>query len=367
MIIRTLFGGTGKARRACLLSYSIIAFSCFSLASCSMIDEDRSDCETSEIDYELTLITNISTEIQTQLETKTTLTTETDFELAQSLRDHLKNIFTDFAHDVDLSFYDTKDDSVRLQHDEHIMDANQASYTLNLPMREYMHLAVANILRNNLVSLDDDERCHPSKLHQIMADTIDSHETGLFTARLPMNVLEGVNQKFNVRLFMANCAACLVIDTQGYDASQLKVYSTGFATDFNICDSIFRYSDQPPIVRTTKLETSGDKMGFCSVSFPSQDMFRTRTVIETEDPFIAQPGEESMWEFRVYMPQPDKSRTRGDEHVTETKLYVKDPLKPGQLKIIMGRINPDGSVSVEVPEVSTSVTLDWKPGLVIEN
>ena len=72
-----------------------------------------------------------------------------------------------------------------------------------------------------------------------------------------------------------------------------------------------------------------------------------------------------MWEFRVYMPQPGKARTRANEHVTETIIYVKDPLKPGQLKIIVGRINPDGSLSVKMPEVSTSVTLDWQPGLII--
>ena len=336
-----------------------------SLTSCSMIDEDMSDCEQSKIDYELRLITNISTEIETQLETTTSLSTETDLLLAEELREHLSNVFTDFAHDVDLSFYDTRNDSLRLQHDQHIMDANQASYTLHLPMREYMHLAVANIIDDPLISLVQDERCHTSQLQQRDRDTIDSHNTGLFTARLPMNVLEGVNQNFNVRLYMANCAACLVIDPQGYDTSGIKVYSTGFATDFNICDSIYRYSALPPIVRTTKLETSGDKIGFCSVSFPSQDLFKTRTVIETEAPFIAQPGEESMWEFRVYMPQPGKARTRANEHVTETIIYVKDPLKPGQLKIIVGRVNPDGSVSVNVPEVSTSVTLDWQPGLII--
>ncbi len=96
-------------------------------AGCSMIDEDQSDCEKSKIDYELRLITNISTEIETQLETETTLSTEANLELAQALRDHLSGIFTDFAHDVDLSFYDTVGDSLRLQHDEHIMDANQAS------------------------------------------------------------------------------------------------------------------------------------------------------------------------------------------------------------------------------------------------
>ena len=354
-----------KSHRRLLLACCIIALSFLGLASCSMIDEDLSDCEQSKIDYELRLITNISTEIETQLETTTSLATEADLLLAEELREHLSNIFTDFAHDVDLSFYDTHDDSLRLQHDQHIMDANQASYTLHLPMREYMHLAVANIVNDPLISLVQDERCHTSRLQQLDRDTIDSHNTGLFTARLPMNVLEGINQSFNVRLYMANCAACLVIDPQGYDTSGIKVYSTGFATDFNICDSAYRYSAQPPIVRTTKLETSGDKIGFCSVSFPSQDLFKTRTVIETEAPFIAQPGEESMWEFRVYMPQPGKARTRANEHVTETIIYVKDPLKPGQLKIIVGRVNPDGSVSVNVPEVSTSVTLDWQPGLII--
>ncbi len=335
-----------------------------SLTSCSMIDEDMSDCEQSKIDYELRLITNISTEIETQLETTTSLSTEADLLLAKELRKHLSNVFTDFAHDVDLSFYDTRDDSLRLQHDQHIMDANQASYTLHLPMREYMHLAVANIVDDPLINLVQDERCHTSQLQQRDRDTIDSHNTGLFTARLPMNVLEGVNQNFNVRLYMANCAACLVIDPQGYDTKNIQVYSTGFATGFNICDSVFRYSQRPPIVRTTRLETNGNKIGFCSVSFPSQNL-KTRTVIETEEPFIAQPGEESMWEFRVYIPQPGKTRTRADEHVTETILYIKTPLKSGQLMIIEGKINPDGSVSVKMPEVSTSVTLDWQPGLII--
>lgn len=69
-----------------------------------------------------------------------------------------------------------------------------------------------------------------------------------------------------------------------------------------------------------------------------------------------------MWEFRVYIPQPGKTRTRADEHVTETILYINTPLKSGQLMIIGGKINPDGSVSVNEQEVSTSVTLDWKPG-----
>ena len=115
------------------------------LLACSSIDEDLSDCGSDyELNYELRLVTNMTTELQTQL------TTQTDVNIAQALRTHLQNIFTDFAHDVDLSFYDTQGDSLRLHHDEHIMDANQASYTLYLPMRQYMHLAAANVVNNNV-------------------------------------------------------------------------------------------------------------------------------------------------------------------------------------------------------------------------
>ena len=106
------------------------------LSGCSVIDEDQSDCDYSKIEYDLTLVTNITTEIETQLETQ--LNTQLEMELGVQLKDFLSGIFTDYAHDVNLSFYDTHGDSLRLQHDEHIMDANQASYTLNLPMREYM-------------------------------------------------------------------------------------------------------------------------------------------------------------------------------------------------------------------------------------
>ena len=337
-------------------------------AGCSMIDEDQSDCEKSKIDYELRLITNISTEIETQLETETTLSTEANLELAQALRDHLSGIFTDFAHDVDLSFYDTVGDSLRLQHDEHIMDANQASYSLNLPMRRYMHLATANILDNQLVTLENDERCHRSILQQTRRDTIDSHETGIFTARQPMEILEGIDQYFNVHLYMANCAAMLIIDPKGQDTNGIRVYSTGFATDFNICDSLFVYPENSPIVRTSQLKVNGESgpVGFCSVTFPSRDTRHTRTVIETEEPFIAEPGEESLWEFRVYVPHQESNNTRSEEKVTETVLRIKEPLRAGQLKIIKCWVGSNGEVHPLNPEIGTSVTLDWKPGLEIE-
>ena len=331
------------------------------LTSCSTIDDDLSQCKTSKIEYDLTLVTNITTEIQTQLETS--LNTQLEMELGIQLREFLGDIFTDHAHDVDLSFYDTQGDSLRLQHDEHIMDANQASYALNLPKREYMHLAAANIVDNELVDLVNDEHCHHAILYQERNDTISSHTTGLFTARQDMEVLEGVDQNFSVHLYMANCSAALVIDTQGYDVSRMRVYSTGFASGFLVCDSSYVFSDRPPIVCTTKVAKpeNPNEVAFCSVNVPSRDPAQTRTVIETTEPFIAQIGEESLWEFRVYVPVTDG--TRQGESITETVLRIREPLRAGQLKIVKCRVNENGVVVPDNPEVSTSVTLDWKEGL----
>lgn len=338
------------------------------LVACSVIDEDLSNCDRpvppptppgpeeplAEVNYDLRLVTNITTELQTEL------TTQTDILLANALREHLSDIFTDFAHDVDLSFYDTQGDSSLLQKDKHIMDASQASYTLNLPMRQYMHLAAANVVDNEQVVIGNDIRCHTSMLLQGIRDTIDSHETGLFTARQPMEVLGDVSQHFNVHLYMANCAAALVIDPKGYgQMDRIRVFSTGFATGFSICDSVYHYEDKPPFVRTQAVTIEGaTERAYCSVTFPSREPSPTRTVIETTEPFIAQPGEASLWEFRVYVPQ-------ADGKITETILRVREPLRAGQLKIIKVWIGEQGAIVTDDSEVSTSVTLDWKEGLEI--
>ena len=121
---------TMKVRRYIIERLLTAVLATVLLSGCSLIDDDPGKCgytESYELDYELELVTNMTTEIQTQL------SAETDISVAAVLKAHLSDIFTDFAHDVDLSFYDTKGDSIRLHHDEHIMDANQHSYTLYIP------------------------------------------------------------------------------------------------------------------------------------------------------------------------------------------------------------------------------------------
>jgi hypothetical protein len=327
---------------------------CWLMAGCSVIDDDLSGCspkeENFELNYQLRLVTNMTTELKTQL------TTMTELSVAEALKTHLKNIFTDYAHDVDLSFYDTDSERERLKHDTPIMNANQKSYTLSLPMRQYLHLAVANIAGNNVIGLTGDEFSHSSILKQATPTVSDgtsvgilpSHTTGLFTARQPMEVLEGVDQTFNVRLYMTNCAATLVLDPKGQSYSDLEVYATGVADAFYVSDSTYVYPDAAPLIKADKVETGNDLLCYCSVNFPSRDAApaTARRSASTNS---------SLWQYKIYL-------TKTDGTITETVLDIYEPLKAGDLKVIKGELDSDGSVRPYNSSVGVSVTLNWNSG-----
>lgn len=325
------------------------------ISGCSLVDEDLRDCGTDyDLDYELTLVTNVSTEISTELET--TLSTELELSAAISLRNYLKNIFTDFAHDVDLSFYDVVEDSLRLHHEEHIMDANQSNYTLYIPIRRYMHTALANIVGNPIIVVEDGDWCHREKLHQVEGDTLTSHTTGLFTARLPMDIQEGEDQKFNVRLYMVNSATAIVVDTLDSHIRDIKMYATGFATDFSVCDSLFFFNGNP-VFRMDKLplEESG---GYCfsAVHFPSRNPMELKSVIDSQDPFVTVDADSAIWQIKAYVTLPDNS-------VTETILGVTKALHAGELRIIKVKALENGAVQPDDPTVGVSVSLNWQSGM----
>lgn len=318
----------------------LLLSACWLMAGCSVIDDDLTDCPPDEsqyqMEYQLKLVTNMTTELKTQL------TTITEIGVAKALETHLKDIFSDFAHDIDLSFYDTEGELNNLYHKSDIIDANQTSYSLTLPMRKYMHLAVANIADNDMVTLKDEEHSNTSMLLQADGGTLDSHNTGLFTARQSMEVLSGVDQIFNVRLFMANSAVALVLDTKGHSYTDMKVYGTGFASQFNIKDSVYVFPKESPLIKATKVDTGNDLLCYCSVNFPSHDE-------------MTRADEETLWQLKVYI-------TNTDGSTTESVLDIKEPLKAGDLRIIKGDIDDQGGVRPYNSRVGVSVTLDWSEG-----
>lgn len=346
----------------CRYCICLIVLALSFLTACSIIDEDQSDCaDQTQIDYELQLVTNVSTEVKTQLNA------EADLELAVAVKDYLGDIFSDHANDVNLLFYGVGSDSTLLHNDEHFMDDSEYTYTLLIPRQQYMHLAVANVEDDPVVRLEDTENCHTAVLRQVEGDTIDSHNTGIFTSRQLMEMIEGIDQTFNVKLYMANCSAMLVVDPQGHDISDMRVFTTGFATAFYIADSVYEFKEPLPLIRTKRMEPDENgHVGFVSVNFPSREPSTpqpaaakaTRTVIETTEPFIATPGDEVLWKILVYLPQSDGS-------ITETVLAIKEPLRAGQLKIIRCWIGDNGEIRPVNKEIGTSVTLNWQPGLEI--
>ena len=69
-------------------------------------------------------------------------------------------------------------------------------------------------------------------------------------------------------------------------------------------------------------------------------------------------NDERIWRKYVYVTLPDGS-------VTRTVINVREPLQAGQIYIIYAYMRPDGSIFSPNVEVSTSVTLKWKDGLII--
>ena len=301
------------------------------LSSCSIIDEDLDDCGiNNKIVYRLKLITNIQTELDQQLGSAD------ERPVANALRQSLNGIFTDMAHDIDLSFYNT--DNIREKHEQHIMNASQAEYVVYLPERDYRNLAVANITNATNVTLESDDNTPTTmKLLQQQGDTIDSHTTGMFTARKTIEVCN-CTESFNVELYMANSRAALVVDTAGVGIRGMKVLTQDFATSFAVSDSTYAYQANP-LIRSVEVPTNGQPYTcHYAVSFPSR---HTRS--------------DGLFRIKAYVTLPDGT-------TTENIITVEQPLLAGYLKIIKMKMKPNGSLTPLSQDVGVSVTLNWKQG-----
>ena len=308
-------------------------------AGCTLIDEDTSDCVNRyRIDYRLQL----GLETRPSEEVNRVLRDAADAAAAAALLDYMGNIFSDVAHDLDLSFYDVQADSARLHREQHLVEAAQASFTIDIPAQRYMHLALANLRDNGIAALSGDDRCRRSRFMQDGAKKIGSQRTGLFTARLPMDLEPSEDQHFSATLYMANSAVALVADTLGSHIRNLDVSATGFADGFDICDSTYRYGAFP-VVELDRLDLSSPgEICTAAVTFPSRATPVSR-------------AEQAYWEFRTVATLPDGSRT-------QTVLSMADPLPAGGIKVLKVKVLDDGSVAPSDTRVGVSVTLDWSEG-----
>ena len=311
-------------------------------AGCNLIYDDLSVCgKDYYLNYEMRLVTDIQMTIDEKL------TTIKERPIADTLRQWMAPIFSGEAHDLDMSFFST-DELDRLRyHKNEIINAKQKSYTLYIPREDYMHLALVNILNNQNIAVSGEDHAATMRIAQISGDTLDSHPTAIYSARLPMQMAQEGDESYYVHLYMVSSAVALVVDSAKIDPLDMKVVLSGTATGFDVRDSAFTY-DNPSLIRAERLTD----LCYAMVSLPS------RSAAAAPAPALLPEAkkEAGYWQLKVYVRKPDNT-------VTETVLSVDYPLLAGRLEIIKVELHEDGSVvPLANSHVGASVTLDWKAG-----
>lgn len=344
-----------------LLSAAVVA-----LPSCSMIDEDLDDCEVDfQAQYRMCLVTNENREIARVLGEHTSI--------AEDLRAHLQDVFTDYGRDIALDFYALPDSARTLPLRDQLptaMNATERSYEIFMPIYDYMHLAVVNVQPNGPVTQRNTERCHGSQLALnatsatvqdpgSLDDAVASQQSGLFSGRRLLTGLTYGPQQYDMPMYMVNSAAAIVLDPRTAQFTDVRIFTAGFAHAFNVCDSVFSYGANY-LVRSEQVALKGTNwLCFCGVSLPSREPSNyTRSRVDIDEPvFLYDDCHEDIWYYDCYV-------TMATGKVTRTTLGIRHPLRAGQLKILKGWIDDIGVVRLKDDEVSVSTDLDWREGLI---
>lgn len=314
------------------------------IAACSIIDDDMSVCgEELMVNYQLQLHTELSLQLQAEL------MTEMEEPVRKALQEWLDPIFTDIAKDIDLRFYSRDFDDLRHLIQEVIND-NRTSYTIYLPQENYMHLGVANIAENYQVQFLGTDHSETMEFRMPDKDIINPLNTGLFTARLPMNVDEQT-RFFDVHLYMVNAAVAVVLDVMDCpDFVSAEGVTMDCAESFMVKDSVFSHAHP----RTFLLEN-------LKINYSEQMPMGKKGMKAAETPFRCL--------ATVCMPTPDDKpwhvdfvTTMAGGETPRTTLEIDEPLKAGTLRIIRCRLGSNGEVVPLTQGVGASVELDWKEG-----
>lgn len=308
---------------------------------CRLIDDDLSVCGK---DYDLHYEMKLVTEVEAVIEEK--LSADVDATLAQELREWLDPIFSGFAHDLNMYFYEA-DSTEELRHTWHeIVDAKHASYTLYIPRQDYQHIAVVNIEDNPDITFSGDSYSSTMVIDQIHQDTLPTYRESIYTARMQMLMSDTTVSSFHVHLYTTTSAVALILDTVSSNIADLTVLLSGTASKFEVRDSIFSFT-YPSLIRAQRV----NNRCYAVASMPSRDVAPTPPA-----GMPAKTNTASIWQLKAY------ARLYNGT-VTETILDISTPLKAGTLEIIRVKELADGSlIPVQESGVGASVTLDWSDG-----
>ena len=345
--------------------------------SCSSIDDDLDDCFIDlQAEYELRLVTNENLELARVLSDRPGI--------ADALRQHLSGVFSDQGRDLNLSFY--LNGTRSHQQTESMNNTPTHRVNMTLEIEDYDHLAIANVQNNGVVTLEGDNTLQTSNLksplelrslatkgtQETSNQEIASQSTGVFTGRRSFPNMTWGAYPYHMPLYMANCAAAIVLDPRSALFTDIQVYTTGFATSFNVADSTYQY-DNSPLVRAERVAMPDTTrwLAFSAVSFPSKEpaslarqttvndqwsmVNNTRSRVDTDLPFSYADCGKDLWQYECYV-------TLTDATITKTTLTIRHPLRGGQLKVLRGYIDDQGVVRLYDTTVGVDVDLKWHSG-----
>lgn len=330
--------------------------------SCSSIDDDLDDCYIDmQAEYELHLVTNENFELARTLSDRPGI--------ADALRQHLSGVFTDNGRDLNLSFY--LNGTRSHQQTEDMNNASVKQVHMILPIEDYEHLAIANVQNNDAVTLQGDNNLSQAFLSLNSGEAVvASQKTGIFTGRRSFPNMTWGTYSYHMPLYMANCAAAIVLDPRTAKFTDVKIYTTGFATSFSVADSTYHY-DNTPLVRSESVAMPDTTrwIAFCGVSYPSKEPSalarETRSRVDTDAPFNYDDSGKDIWQYECYVTLADGTVAginTNEDNITRTVLTIRHPLRAGQLKVLRGFIDDQGVVRIYDAEVGTSVDLKWNTG-----
>lgn len=312
------------------------------VSSCSYIDDHASDCPCCDngtavnVDYNIRVVSNISVQINDQLKA------ETDAEV----RDYLSGRYVNPTINSKASlFFYPKSGGAPTSIDAQ-MDHNTISVSLRLSAQQYRHITAIGMSKT--VQLKDSDADSTLCLQQIPGDTLGGHEQPLYTGRLDMTIENNVSQNFEVNLYRADADVAVLVTKKG-TFKDVKVYLTDLANGFNINDSTYTFTSNPLIRTEAQAVPKSDVTAYTATVFPSRD-----SAPGTIDPDVPA-AKGAVWRVIVMATLPDNT-------VTRSVLYVRKPLRAGDLRIFRLLISTDGAAEVSAADVGASVTLDWKKG-----
>lgn len=319
----------------------VILFCLAGLVAC--VNEDLSDCGTTYA---------VAYEAWVDMSVRDTLEARLDGKVAEAMIDTLESViapaFDRHLHDLSLVFFTPAGQLANSVKQQASGGRHEANFYLTPD--EYGHEAVSvDESVNHFAAVRAERQETIGVGYANLADTIRPVMTPAFSGR---TTLKPQGDSARVDMPIHNAAVVLVLRTKsGAPLGEASAYLRETASGYAHADSVYRF-DRAPVIHTDRLDKAGATAFFANC-FPSKEDYMAVLPTETED------VPSGLWEMDVYI------RMTADGEITKNTLYISDPLRAGELVVLLMEVNDEGEVE-ETPKVAVGVELDWKPGLDFE-